>query len=103
MSARRGLLRRLLLPGRMASPGGLLRIAAAFALFYLAVHFLGWRQYTGFLSGTAPPAGSMEAGVARGLVYIAAYLGFVLLVPILVLAAFIMALVLRALRLLADR
>jgi len=63
----------------------------------------GWRQYTGFLSGTAPPAGSTEAGMTRGLVYVAAYLGFVLLVPIFVLAAFLMALVLRALRLLADR
>ena len=41
--------------------------------------------------------------MARGLVYVAAYLGFVLPVPILVLGAAIMAPVLRALRLLARQ
>jgi len=76
-------LRSLLFPGNAASPGGFLVRAAVLAILYLAVHALGFRQYTSILCGTIPPGGAAILGV----VYIVLYFAFVLIVPTLVLGS----------------
>lgn len=62
---------------------GLLLCAALIGLAFLVCHVAGFRESTSVLSGTYTGAGS----VASGLVYAAAYMGFVILAPILVLGA----------------
>ena len=70
------------------TPGGLLVRAALIAVFFAACHFAGWREHTTFLSGTAASAGgSVNTSALLGVVYMAGYFGFVLLAPILTLAA----------------
>ena len=70
------------------TPGGFLVRAALVAVFFAACHFAGWREHTTFLSGTpASAGGSANTSVVLGVVYMAGYFGFVLLAPILVLAA----------------
>jgi len=70
------------------SPGGLLVRAALITMFFAACHFAGWREHTTFLSGTpASGGGSVITSALLGVVYMAGYFGFVLLAPILVLAA----------------
>jgi hypothetical protein len=60
---------------------------------YLVVHLAGLREFTSLLNGTI---GSVELGwrlsAFLGLAYIFIYLAFVLLVPILLLAAVLLAL-----------
>jgi len=74
------------------SPKDFLRRAVVVAIIFLAVHLAGLREYTCILNGTA---GSVELGRGMsaflGLAYVFAYLGFVLLVPILLLAAAMLA------------
>jgi hypothetical protein len=78
---------------RFFSPSGLLFRAAAIAAAFLICHALGLRQYTTIASGTAPVAfGGQSVGAALGILYIASYFGFVLLAPVLVLAAGLLAL-----------
>ncbi len=83
-----GKLKRLILPRRLVSPGGFVRAALALSLLYAVCHGLGWREHTAFLSGGEPLG-------LRGVIYVVAYLGFVLVVPILVLAAGVFGLLLR--------
>ena len=72
---------------RILSPAGLalraLLLAAGFAICEAA----GLREHTTFLSGTAAAGGGGSVSVVWGVTYILAYLGFVLLVPIFLLAA----------------
>lgn len=76
----------------MFSPQGLLLRALLLAIFFGAVHVAGWREHTTFLSGTSASTDtSANTSVILGLVYMAAYFGFVLLAPILILAAGILA------------
>lgn len=76
----------------MFSPRGFLLRALLLAIFFGAVHVAGWREHTTFLSGTAASTDtSVNTSVVLGLVYMAAYFGFVLLTPILILAAGILA------------
>ena len=55
-------------------------------------HLGGWRaNSTIFLSGTAASAsGALQASAVLGVIYIVAYFGFVLVAPILLLAAAIL-------------
>lgn len=70
------------------TPGGFLVRAALIALFFAACHAAGWREHTTFLSGTAASAGgSANTSIILGVIYMAGYFGFVLLAPILTLAA----------------
>jgi hypothetical protein len=75
------------------SPGGFVCRAAIITGLYLAVHLAGLREFTSLLNGTI---GSVELGwrlsAILGLAYILIYLAFVLLVPILLLAAVLLAL-----------
>jgi hypothetical protein len=65
----------------------LVRAAALLILFALA-HLLGLREYTTFLSGTTgSPDVSLRTSAFLGMIYLALYMGCVVLAPILVLAA----------------
>lgn len=76
----------------MFSPQGFLLRALLLAIFFGAVHVAGWREHTTFLSGTTASADtSLNTSVILGVIYLAAYFGFVLLTPILILAAGILA------------
>ena len=69
----------------------MLQRAAAICILYLLVHLAGFREYTGILNGTI---GSVALGWKLSTflagIYIMLYLAFVLLVPVLVLAAAIL-------------
>jgi hypothetical protein len=76
--------------GRSAflGPKDLLLRAAAISVFFLMAHLAGLSEYTLFLSGTIPaPDVGWERAAFGGLVYLILYFAFVLLVPILLLAA----------------
>jgi hypothetical protein len=66
--------------------------AAAISCLFLVVHFAGFREYTGILNGTI---GSMELGwelsAILGVFYIVLYLAFVIVVPVLLVAAVFLA------------
>jgi hypothetical protein len=74
------------------SPKDFVRRALVLTIIFLAVHLAGLREYTTILNGTVA---SVELGrglcAFLGLAYLFAYLGFVLLVPILLLAAAMLA------------
>ena len=74
------------------SPKDFLRRAVVLLLIFLAVHLAGLREFTSILNGTVA---SVELGRGMsaflGLVYLFSYLGVVLLVPILLLAAVMLA------------
>jgi hypothetical protein len=66
--------------------------AAAISGLFLLVHLAGFREFTGILNGTI---GSLALGwnlsAFLAVVYILLYLAFVILVPVLVLAALILS------------
>jgi hypothetical protein len=70
------------------SPKDLLQRAGAISVLFLVVHLAGLREFTSVLNGTI---GSVTAGWKLSsflaLIYILLYLAFVILVPVLVLAA----------------
>jgi hypothetical protein len=73
------------------SPRDMVQRAFAISGLYLLVHLAGFREYTGILNGTI---GSIDlgwklSGFLAG-VYILLYLAFVLLVPVLLMAAAIL-------------
>ena len=80
---------------RLMTPGGYLKAAVTLAVFYIVLHLLGWREYTCFLSGTITPGAVGTRQAVMGAFYVFAYLGFVLAVPILLLASGIFSLLLR--------
>jgi hypothetical protein len=75
------------------SPKDLLQRACAISVIFLLLHLAGLREYTSVLNGTV---GSVALGWKvsgfLAVIYIATYLAFVVLVPIMVLAAAIIAL-----------
>jgi hypothetical protein len=74
------------------SPKDFLRRAVVVAIIFLAVHIAGLRDYTCILNGTvASPDLGRGMSAFLGLAYVFAYLAFVLLVPILLLAAAMLA------------
>ena len=74
------------------SPRDMLQRAAAIAGSFLLVHLAGLRDFTSVLNGTI---GSLALGwdlsAFLAAVYIMLYLAFVILVPVLILAAIILA------------
>jgi hypothetical protein len=83
-----GLLRR----AEFLSARDLLQRAGGISGLFLLAHLAGLREFTSVLNGTT---GSLAAGVKLGAflaaVYILLYLAFVILVPVLVLAAALLA------------
>jgi hypothetical protein len=74
------------------SPRGFILRALFVGVAFLVVHLTGLRDYTSILNGTVGPgSANRELSVVLGVIYVAAYLGFVLLVPILLMAAGILA------------
>jgi hypothetical protein len=73
------------------SPRDMLQRAVAISALFLLVHLAGFREYTGILNGTI---GSLALGwnlsAFLAAIYILLYLAFVILMPILVLAAMIL-------------
>ena len=70
----------------------MLIVAVLSAQPYLVGQLLGWREYTSFICGNLP---ATDTQLALGLIYVVSYLTFVLAVPILALAAAILALLQR--------
>jgi hypothetical protein len=73
------------------SPRDLLHRALGISVLFLLAHLAGLREFTSVLNGTV---GSVAAGWKvsgfLALIYILLYLAFVILVPVLVLAALIL-------------
>ena len=73
------------------SPGDLVRRALILAFIYGLLHVVGLREHVSILNGTV---GSLRLGwgfsVFLGLIYIVAWLSFVLLAPTLLLAGFLL-------------
>lgn len=73
------------------SPWDMIQRAAAISGLFLAVHLAGFREYTGILNGTI---GSVALGwglsTFLAVIYIVLYLAFVIVVPVLLLAAAIL-------------
>jgi len=86
---------RVLLPGRIVSPGALVVSAAVMAGVFVICHLAGWRENTSFLCGTPPAGESAGLAILLGLVYALSYFALVVLAPILVLAAAIFGVLLR--------
>jgi len=73
------------------SPARFLAAAPVLTLLYLALEAAGLRPMTGILSGSLPPgAASPTSAALLGLVYIGAYLGFVLAAPVLCLSSLVL-------------
>lgn len=85
-------------PPQLLSPLSLIVYAALIAGAYAILHAAGWREHVSILSGTLSEAGGSFATQAwQAGLYLVAYFGFVILVPILLLAAAIQILAIRLL------
>ena len=74
------------------SPRGFVARALLLATLFVGCHVAGWRDYTTFISGSTSSASvSFNVSVVLGLIYMLAYFGCVLAVPILLLAAAILS------------
>ena len=74
------------------SPKGLILRGALLALIFTICEAAGLREHTTFISGTPTEAGgSVNASAILGVIYLAAYFGFVLVTPILMIAAGLLA------------
>lgn len=83
----------------LLSPAGLLVRAAALALVYWALHLAGLRDYATVLSGGLPSAdASPTVASVLGMVYVLFYFGWIIAVPVLVLASGILSVLLRLFR-----
>jgi len=72
------------------SPKDFVRRAAVITFLFLVAHGVGLREYTSFLSGTAPsPDLGWKLTIFFGLLYLVFYFALVLFVPIFLLAAFL--------------
>jgi hypothetical protein len=81
------------------SPRGLLLRAGVLAALFLACHLAGWREHTSILCGTAFTANVTDRySQWFGMVYVVLYLGSVIVVPILILAAGLITLINRVWR-----
>ena len=70
------------------SPQGFLARALVISAVFLAVHLAGLRDYTSVLNGTVGSAAAgWQTSAFFGVAYLVIYLAFVLLVPVLILAA----------------
>ena len=92
-SDRRPWFRRILGSGLFTAQGLLVR-ALLIALVFLLLHAIGLREYTTILSGTSPTGNRGDLfAVVLAVLYVLSWFGFVLVVPILVLAAAMLAVV----------
>ena len=83
---------RFLFQARLLSPKGLLVRAVSLVVAYAIAHAFGLREYTSIFSGTSPPSGWRDTvSVGLGVAYVTFYLGFVLVAPVLALAAALFA------------
>ena len=74
------------------SPAGCVQRALVISAGFLLVHLAGWREYTSVLNGTVGPDSTGWAGSTFfGVAYVLIYLAFVILVPVLLLAAALLA------------
>ncbi|SRR5260221_8488033 len=72
----------------MFSPAWFCGRAMLLIIFYAGCHAAGLREHVTFLSGTsASPGTSLNSSATLGVVYLVAYFGFVLVVPIFLIAA----------------
>jgi hypothetical protein len=70
------------------SPADLLQRAVVIGAVFFVVHLAGLREYTSVLNGTAgPDAADWASSTFFGVTYVIIYLTFVVLAPVLVLAA----------------
>ena len=84
-------LKRFLVPGGKAfTPRGLLTRAGVLALLFLVCHLAGLRAHTSILTGTF--TGGSQLSSLLGVTYVLTYLAFVLGVPVLLIAAGLLAL-----------
>jgi len=73
---------------KFCSPGDFVRRAAVIAFLFLLAHLAGLSEYTSFLSGTVPsPDTDWKLTIFFGLIYLVSYFAFVLVAPVLLLAA----------------
>jgi hypothetical protein len=77
------------------SPVGFLALAALIAAAYHACDALDWREYTCILSGSVPLGAAQATAMFRGGAYIILYFAYVLIAPILTLAAGLLVVVRR--------
>jgi len=74
------------------SPAGFLLRAILIMVLYCASELLGLREYTTFLSGTSGNVSlSWRMASLLGLIHLLLYVGFILLAPILLIAAGLLA------------
>jgi hypothetical protein len=86
------------------SPRGFLICAATLALAFAVCHVAGLREYTSILCGQAPTGSYADWwAIHLGMAYVVFYFAFVLVVPILVLAAGILAFLQRAIAMVTAR
>ena len=78
------------------SPAGFVVLATLIALAYHVYHGLGWREYTCVLSGTPPVGDPSELTWLRAGIYMVFYFAYVLVAPILLIAAAVALLMQRA-------
>ena len=70
----------------------LIQRATGIGVLFLAAHLAGWREFTSTLNGTVgSTAVNVRLGTFLAAFYILLYLAFVILVPVLVLAASVFA------------
>ncbi|MGA2255125.1 MAG: hypothetical protein ABSG53_10725 [Thermoguttaceae bacterium] len=81
-------------PHRLFTPRGFVWTAVAVGLLYAVCDALGWREYTAFLSGSAPAGERADLCLVLGIVYAVAHFGFLLGSPTLLLASGIFVLLL---------
>lgn len=73
---------------RWVSPAGFVLAAVAIAVIFALVNALGFRPYIVVLIGAAPQGGHADhSAVLAAIVYAVAALAFILLAPVLVIAA----------------
>ena len=91
MKATFGLLRRLW-KAEAFSPAAFLVRAAILAALYAVSRIAGLQEYTTFLSGTSPNVNlSWQTASTLGLIHLLLYFSFILLVPILLITAGLIA------------
>ena len=91
MKAIFGVLRRLW-KAEAFSPSAFLVRAAILAALYAVSRMAGLQEYTTFLSGTSPNVNlSWQTASAIGLIHMLLYFSFILLVPILLITAALLA------------
>jgi undecaprenyl pyrophosphate phosphatase UppP len=84
------------LGGSLFTAKGLAMRALLIGVVYVACELAGWREYTSVLCGTSPTGATIDRLMAlRASLYLLAYFGCVLGVPVLLIGAGLLALLKR--------